>query len=304
MKTGNNNPLISIIMPVYNAEAYIEKAVQSILSQTYSNFELIIVNDASTDDSLTLVRNLAKKDKRIKIINSLINQGPSGAANLGLIHAKGHFVARMDADDIMPIKRLEWQIEYLQKNQNVVVVGGQVELITVDEKPICAKKFPTIAKEVLIISFLTIPIQQGAMMVNRDLLPKDFLWYRKELKCAEDLDFLLRAFKYGKGVNLPQIVLYYRQYGVGESQSQAEHPKEIFFKALLMRVKALISLPNLTWYQRILIAGKLFIQATIVLLLPTKLIYPIYYLWRGMLQVRMPRRGLKPILRYAKQYVF
>lgn len=120
--------VVSVILPVYNAEKYIESAIKSVLAQDFIDFELIIVNDGSTDGSLKLIEGF--KDSRIILINKE-NQGISHALNDGLRFASGEFIARMDADDICHPRRISRQVEFLRKNSSIVLVASNV--IYIDE---------------------------------------------------------------------------------------------------------------------------------------------------------------------------
>src|SRR5205085_11515317 len=115
----------SILMPVYNAERYLHEAVQSILEQTITSFEFVIVNDGSTDHSLRILKGFEKKDGRIKLI-SRGNTGLVGALMDGLEACRGEFIARMDADDIAMPMRLEKQLDYMRAHPECVVVGCRV----------------------------------------------------------------------------------------------------------------------------------------------------------------------------------
>lgn len=298
---NKQQPLVSVIMPVYNAGEFLRPALDSVFGQTYKNIEVIVVNDGSTDGSLKILREYAKEESRFKIINIKKNQGPAEAANLGIKKAKGDFVARMDADDLMPKRRIEKQVKYLLRHPDVMVLGGQVELLTRDGQPIVLKKFPEKHEDILKMAFVTMPIQQGAMMVNKSLLPKRFVWYRKSFKTSEDLDFLFRAFQYGRGANLAGTVLYYRQHG--ESISQAEDPKKIFKKAFEVRKKALFKLGSVLNPQFLLIYIQLYLQLFLITIMPSRLVYPLYYLWRGMIKSPRSQYGFLPILRHAKAYL-
>ena len=108
------NPLVSILMPVYNSEKYLREAIKSILNQTFTNFELIIINDGSTDNSLKIIKSF--KDNRIKIIKNKGNLGLIKTLNKGIDLAQGKYIARMDADDIAMPKRLEKQIAFFNEN--------------------------------------------------------------------------------------------------------------------------------------------------------------------------------------------
>lgn len=123
--------LVSVIMPVYNAEKYVEEAILSVLNQTYKNFEFIIINDGSTDNSLQILRRLQLTDKRIRLI-SRENYGLVTTLNEGITISKGKYLARMDADDICYSTRFEKQIKLLEKNPNLYLVGTRFELLYED----------------------------------------------------------------------------------------------------------------------------------------------------------------------------
>ena len=121
-----NSPQVSVIMPVYNAERFLRLAIDSILGQTFSNFEFIIINDGSTDGSLKIIKSY--KDSRIHLI-SRPNKGLAPSLNEGLTRAKGQYIARMDADDISLPKRLAQQVDFLDQNPTVGLVGSNYIII-------------------------------------------------------------------------------------------------------------------------------------------------------------------------------
>ena len=123
-----NPPLISVIMPVFNAARYLSKAVDSVLAQTLGDFEFIIIDDGSTDASETILRKYAEQDSRIRLTRRP-NTGYVVALNEGLAQACGEFIARMDADDVCLPKRFERQAQFLREHPDVVLVGGRVEII-------------------------------------------------------------------------------------------------------------------------------------------------------------------------------
>lgn len=108
--------LVSIITPMYNAEKYVESTIQSVLSQTYENWEMIIVNDCSTDNSLDIAERYSKKDARIKIFNHEHNKGISATRNEGISNAKGRYIAFVDSDDIWKKDKLKKQIAFMKDN--------------------------------------------------------------------------------------------------------------------------------------------------------------------------------------------
>ncbi|EOH9579889.1 glycosyltransferase family 2 protein, partial [Campylobacter jejuni] len=121
-------PLVSIVMPCYNRQEYIVDAIESILNQTYSNFEFIIIDDCSTDNTYEIVKKYAENDKRIIVLKNEKNQGIVYALNRGFSIAKGKYIARMDDDDISLPNRLEKQVEYMEANLNITVLGSFIEV--------------------------------------------------------------------------------------------------------------------------------------------------------------------------------
>ena len=295
----NRKPLVSVIMPVYNAGEFLRQTLNSVFDQTYQNIEVIAIDDGSTDNSLKILKEYAKRDSRLKVLGNVKNLGVGQSANKALKKAKGNYIARLDADDLIPLDRIEKQVKFLMENSDIVVVGGQVELITEDGLPIVVKHFPETHSQIINFAFTAMPLQQGAMMVNKKLLPKDFIWYKEKLKTSEDLDFFFRAFKYGRGANLPEVVLYYRQHG--KSITQVASAKKIFFHAYKIRKKAL------RYYSFQVSDATMFLmiaQYILVKLLPSSMVYPLYYLWRGLRSFRMPKYGYFPLLQHITNYLF
>ncbi len=119
--------MVSIIMPVYNSSGYLSDAIESILSQTYSDFEFIIIDDASTDNSIEII--YSYHDPRIVLLKNDINLGVTHSLNKGIKHARGKYIARMDADDIALPQRIELQVDFLEKNPEFILVGSFFEVI-------------------------------------------------------------------------------------------------------------------------------------------------------------------------------
>nr|WP_054656720.1 glycosyltransferase family A protein [Lentilactobacillus otakiensis] len=125
-------PMISVIVPVYNLEKYVRQTIKSILQQNYRNFEVIIVNDGSTDNSLSILQELKKNDPRILIFNQ-VNQGQAVARNLGISHANGDYITFIDGDDIVQKNYLKIMIEYALKHQDVDLVNLPYQDVSVDK---------------------------------------------------------------------------------------------------------------------------------------------------------------------------
>jgi len=203
---------LSVLMPVYNAARYLEEAVESILAQTYRGFELVIVNDGSTDRSGRMLERFARGDSRVRVI-SRGNTGIVGALNDGLKECRGELMARMDADDVSMPERFERQVAYLEKNPDVICVGCRVlgidpyggVLFTSEHK----LSHEEIDAELLKGSGWSI-VHPAAMMRREAVVA--LLGYRKEFEWAEDLDLFLRLAERGRLANLPDVLLQYRQH--------------------------------------------------------------------------------------------
>ncbi len=271
MKTIKEQTLVSILMPVYNAEAYLSETLETIQSQTYQNWELFAIDDWSTDRSYEILLNFAKQDKRIKVYRNGKHRGVAGAANLALSMIKSNYVARMDADDLMHPERIAKQLKFLKENPDVVIVGSQCFLIDQNGQKIGEKKFPTKNNDIVKMIFRSIPIQQPSMMINRSLLPKDFIAYDQNKNTAEEVELLFKLFKYGKAANLADFLHFYRLHGKNTS---LKDPKKTFYLTFLTRLKYAYKVNILDLFFN-------FLQLTVIFILPKKLIFPLYSLWRN-----------------------
>ena len=121
------NPLVSIILPAYNCEKFIRKTIHSLINQTYSNFELLVINDGSTDATTSIIQSF--KDTRIQLIQNEKNKGLIYTLNKGIELSKGKYIARIDADDICLPERLQKQVNWLEKNTQIAIVATQILLI-------------------------------------------------------------------------------------------------------------------------------------------------------------------------------
>ncbi|MBN1853839.1 MAG: glycosyltransferase [Pirellulales bacterium] len=202
-------PAISVVMPVYNAGPYLETAVQSILRQTHRDFELIAVDDGSTDDSLHVLESFAAENNHLRII-SRGNTGIVKALNDGIAEARGEFIARMDADDIAFPERLERQLAFMKDNPGCVAVGTGLLHIDSDGDPIRIDRWAT--NHAKIDGQL---LQGGgglahpSTVIRLDALDR-IGGYRPEYEWIEDKDLWLRLAEIGQLANLPDVLLAYR----------------------------------------------------------------------------------------------
>ena len=269
-----HKPLITVYMPVFNAAKFLHQSINSILNQTFSDFEFIIVDDASTDNSWKIIKSYSKKDNRIIPIKNKINLGVSLTSNIAISQAKGKFLARMDADDISFTDRLQKQLDFLQQNHSLVAVGGQCIVIDSQDNIIGHKNFPTEPHKLKDMLFWAIPMQQPSMMVNLSKLPKKFTWYQPNQSSAEEINLMFRFMKYGQISNLTDNLLFYRH--LDDSLSH-KNPKATFKLTIKSRLGALKLgfRPNL---KAIIIN---LMQVGVVFLIPNHLINEIWYRIRG-----------------------
>ena len=200
-------PLISVVMPVYNAEKYLREAIDSILNQTYTNFEFIVINDGSTDGSADIVRSY--NDPRIVFVDNPKNAGLVAVLNQGLDMARGKYIARMDADDISMPERFKKQIEFMEKHRNVGVSGTFFHIFGDGIDRIETKTLYPKLKDMLATS----PVGHPTVMMRRNVLNKYNLRYDPRYKHAEDYELWLRVRKYTKIANIPEVLLNYRWTG-------------------------------------------------------------------------------------------
>jgi len=202
-------PIISVLMPVYNAEKYIQAAVESILKQTFTDFEFIIINDGSTDGTLKILEDYALQDERIRLI-SRENKGLVATLNEGVALAKAPLIARMDADDISLPARFQAQVDYLNSHQDVVALGGAS--IIIDENSMELHVLvPPLGDEEIQENALKghCPINHPTAMIRTDVI-KHVGAYSNEFYPSEDLDLWLRLGEQGKLANLEKPTIKYR----------------------------------------------------------------------------------------------
>ncbi len=216
------SPLISVLLPVYNGERYLAEALDSIAAQSLANYELIAIDDGSTDGSLGILRDHATKDTRIRIV-SRPNTGIVGALNEALAMARGSLIARMDADDIVLPRRFELQTRYLEAHPECVVIGCWVLRVDPDNDPLSLQVEPWSHAEIerRIFNGEGGALPHPAMMMRRATLER-LGGYRLEAQLAEDVDLYLRAAEIGQLANVHEVLLRYRRHPESVSALQRE----------------------------------------------------------------------------------
>ncbi len=227
---------VSVVMPVYNAERFLRQAIESILNQTFTDFEFIIVNDGSTDVSPLIIEEYKKQDSRIIVHNLPQNMGIVSAMNSGCKLAHGKYIAVMHSDDISMPDRLEKQVVFLNGNSDISVVGANIQTVDESGEYLEQSRMPLLPVhlkwELLFGSALAHPT---VMMRVSDIAPIGF--YKFERFPAEDYDLWTRLAKVVQLANLPDILLHYRVWSqsiTGRLFSREEEQAEIIARASLM----------------------------------------------------------------------
>ena len=197
------NIVVSVVMPVYNQEKYVQDAIESILNQTFQDFELIVVNDGSDDNSESKI--LSCRDERIVYVRNEENQGNYPARNIGIAKAKGRYVAVMDADDLAFPTRLEQQFTYLENHRDLCVVGSGFTFSDTLRK--C--RHPLGDEEIRLALLDRNSFMHASLMIRMEAL-RELGGYNEAYRYASDYDLVCRLVLYGKVENLPDILMIYR----------------------------------------------------------------------------------------------
>ncbi len=268
---SNVKPLISVLMPVYNCSKYIYNSTISILNQTFSDFELIIIDDCSTDNTVDILKKF--NDERIVLIVKQKNTGITNSLNYALDIAKGKYLARMDGDDISNIDRLEKQYKFMEGHPDVVLCGGGYEVIKsnyehAQQGDIFVQKAPAATLDVLTRSWIRIFWGKGniriktfkpyllhgellfdlathcsfahpTVMIKSEVLKINKVKYNPKFEFAEDYEMWTKLSEYGKLANIPDILIKYRRHEYQTTNTRSFEQKEISKEIALNHIKKL-----------------------------------------------------------------
>lgn len=205
MKIQEKAPLVSVVMPAYNVEKYVEEAVRSILAQTFCDFEFIIVDDGSTDRTPDILRSFS--DPRIRLLFNEKNEGNYPARNRGCRLARGKYIAVMDADDVAMPERLEKQVKYMEEHPDVLACGTAYRLM--DENRVIVEA--TQWEDIRYILMKTFCILHPSLLFRKKTMEL-VGYYRTESRYAEDYDLVLRLARQGKVINIADVLLNRRRH--------------------------------------------------------------------------------------------
>lgn len=224
-----NEPLISVVMPAHNAQKYISSAIESILNQTFKEFELIIVNDLSTDKTLNKIKSFSKNDSRVKIMNNNTRLDIATSLNIGISLASSNIIVRMDADDISLPNRLELQYKVINSSKNIAVVGANIIIMDIDENEIAKRNYPTSSKKLKDCLFKYSPFAHPVVCFRKNLF-EEVGGYNPKYSPTEDLDLWFRLGRKYEFRSIPKPLLKYRLHGKSSSHGALKDLEILVFK--------------------------------------------------------------------------
>ena len=244
-------PETTVLMTVYNGMPYLPLAIESILSQTYGDFEFLIVNDCSTDDSRKII--LGYDDPRIRLIDNDENLGQTRSLNRGLEHTRTTLVARMDADDISHKNRMEKQVEYLKTHPDVVAVGTNLRTIDPDGRYIGSFSFPEQDLTLRWMQMFTCPVSCGAVMFKTGIIRDEFGGFNPSIRYAQDWELWSRVLPNYRLANVQDFLLDVREHPGASSTASNRVMLEEKYRINRMNPKRILGIHNDSeqWLQKV-----------------------------------------------------
>lgn len=225
-----NAPRVTVLMSVYNGERYLREAMDSIIGQTFADFQFLIINDGSTDSSVEIIQSYA--DSRVRLIHNDANMGLTASLNKGLELSLGDYIARMDADDISRPERLALQVRFMDANPKVGVCGSWVQFISKENKSIW--KLPEKTEDIRCWQFHTVGVAHPSVILRRSFFVDQGLCYDLRCRYAQDYELWGRAIKCMDFANIPKVLLDYR---ISSEQIGAIHGSEQLETVELLRLQ-------------------------------------------------------------------
>lgn len=229
-------PYVSVVMPAYNAEKYLREAIDSILTQTFDNFELIIINDGSTDNTEAIIQSYS--DPRIVYLKNEQNAGICVTLNKGLDAAHGRYIARMDADDIAMPDRLSTQVTYMDSHPETGALGSDIEIFGEEESTHIFRQLHT--PEECAAGLLFNPcFAHPSVIIRRSVLTDNKLHYKDEFRGLEDYELWWQIARHAELDNIPRPLLRYRHHRGQETQNVSQRVRDAFLRFIGIRFRDL-----------------------------------------------------------------
>lgn len=232
-----NNPKVSVIMSVYNGAKYLREAVDSILSQSFLDFEFVIIDDCSNDNSPAILKEYSEQDSRVRVITNEFNLGLTKNLNKAVREARGEYLARFDCDDVSLPDRFKEQVEFLDKNKNCGMVGLWADVIDGNGKYLRTIKYPIANDELKKDLIKYNPFFHPGIMMRKEALVNIGL-YNESWRFAQDYEMYFRMAKKYEVANIPKILLKYRETGGSITGKKNKQQVELVLKAKLNAIKS------------------------------------------------------------------
>ena len=243
-------PTISVILPVYNGEAFLSEAIESLLAQTVGDLELVIVDDGSTDCSRQISSRFAALDNRISLVCEDSNRGVVNSLNTALRAVRGEFIARLDQDDIALPERFETQLAFLRAHSSAVLVGSNMALINESGAVVGECRNPEFPDHIRFGMLLNNSIADPTVMCRTECVRSNALQYDSRWLGAEDYDLWTRLIRYGDAYNLQDSLTKYRCHPRQMSKLFAERLKVSAESISAAQIRALDPELTLPWDER------------------------------------------------------
>ena len=238
----SNTPLLSVVLPVFNGQEYLTEALQSVLNQSFDNFELLVIDDGSSDSSREVVKQF--KDTRIKLIENSSNIGLVPTLNKALSLCQGDLIARMDQDDICDLDRFAKQVTFLQTNPQIDLVGSAITFFGAISKPYVFT-FPLEHEAIRVALLFYCPLAHPALMFRRSLVQEGNWCYSDDFRHAEDYHFWSRLLLHRRAANLNDCLLNYRLHQKQYSSALSNKQYEVSLRVRALMLSEAGVVPNL-----------------------------------------------------------
>ncbi|OZN24964.1 glycosyl transferase family 2 [Actinobacillus seminis] len=236
------NKLVSVLVPAYNVSSYVREALSSVLAQTYKHLEIIVIDDGSTDNTGEILNQLAKSDTRLRIIHNEKNIGIIKTLNKGLNLAKGDYIARMDADDLIVPDWIEKILNRMENEPHIFAMGGSLQILSSNTGKLAKIykngeifQYPTEHDDIIRTLPFDNPMAHPTMVMRAEIFSRNGLRYDEHYPKAEDYKLWLEISKIGQLANLPDVLLQYR---IHENQTSSMHNQQQISTARKIRFEA------------------------------------------------------------------
>ncbi|MFY0644772.1 MAG: glycosyltransferase [Bacteroidia bacterium] len=236
-----DKPLVSIIGSVYNGEQHLAETLESLRAQDYSNFEVIIVNDASTDDSLSIIESYCLEDERFRFITNTNNEGPA-AKNKAIEAAKGEFIAVFDADDIYAKSRISEQVKFMEKRPELLASSCQAIKFEGQQGLLWNYLSPSLLKA---FAFINMPLVHPSIIYRASVFKELNLRYDAPIRFVQDYDLVFRLSQQGAIANQAKVLMLYRRHDTqvtsGEKMSYVQRAYDHLYQLKSRQLGQLIN---------------------------------------------------------------